>query len=440
MPIVALIFQSIPEAIIINLLGLVLAGLKIEAYYKRLIIVGLISGIFSYVIRSLPIPFGIHTLIHIPFLILILKYILEISFKKGSLIFMLGILVQLITELIYMPLLMVILNMSASEIVNNLLLRIIVPWPYLIILFLISLYLNKKSISIFPLITVVEAKIFNVKYLLVYLVLIQALLLGLINANIILGQEKYGKVPDQIKDNIIILSMLIIGTLLLSLYLVRKLIYSVRKEITLESQSFFLTNVNDMFISLKAQRHDFLNHIHTINGLIITEDYYLVQSYIKKLVKDTVKLNDIIKLDEPFLAALFRSKLIHTTSKNIKLNINCFINFNKLKIDRFELIRIIGNILDNSIEAVENLPLKDKSIDIKIYCELDEYCFEISNRTINLVMDKENLINEGFTTKEGHTGLGLFIVKNLVEKNKGELIIDYKENLITFKIKFPSNK
>lgn len=437
MPLSALILQSIPETIIVLIAGLALSGLEIKKNTKKLIAIGILNGLSSYFIRSLPIPFGVHTLLHLPLLMVLLKYFLNISFKQGILVIMLGSLVQIIIEIIYVPVAALLLNMPISEIIKDPILRILVPWPYLLIMLGMSFYFKRKNITIFPLINILGTKFFNVRYSLIALVLIQAILLGLINTNLLLEKNDYSLSKDLV-TTVHIYSAVILLSLLLSLFLVRKLLASVKREIAAESQNLFLKNVNDLFVNLKAQRHDFINHVHTLNGLLSLSNYELAGQYAKKLVQETVQLNDVIRLKEPFLAALLRSKLAYADARSIQLTVTSDTTLDKFKLDSFELTRIIGNLVDNAVEAVERLPQEERKVEVAIKQYSDFYIFEISNSGPPIPKEQLKAIyTPEFTTKTGHSGLGLTIVKQLTEKNKGSLGIKSEPGSTVFTIVLP---
>jgi len=63
MPLVAVLLQSIPETIVIVLFGLTL--INEERPFLKIFIIGCLTAVASYFIRSLHIPFGLHSVITI---------------------------------------------------------------------------------------------------------------------------------------------------------------------------------------------------------------------------------------------------------------------------------------------------------------------------------------------------------------------------------------
>lgn len=80
MPILAVLFQSIPESFIIINLAMALIGEKAEK--RQILLIAILAAISSYIIRSQFIPFGIHSAIITCFLFIFTKII---SKKKTTL-------------------------------------------------------------------------------------------------------------------------------------------------------------------------------------------------------------------------------------------------------------------------------------------------------------------------------------------------------------------
>lgn len=107
--------------------------------------------------------------------------------------------------------------------------------------------------------------------------------------------------------------------------------------------------------------------------------------------------------------------------------------------DRIELKQVFLNLLMNAIDAVceEENPRK-----ITIYSKIEDHQTHIciSNNGPTIYPETVKIIFEPFfTTKKLGTGIGLFVCKNIVEKNNGEISCVSKDHLTTFKISFPNN-
>lgn len=85
-----------------------------------------------------------------------------------------------------------------------------------------------------------------------------------------------------------------------------------------------------------------------------------------------------------------------------------------------DLITIIGNLLDNAMEAC--LSKEEKFVDILIQGDKHYLYIEVQDNGAGIQKPVERIFDYGFTTKNkaGH-GIGLALVKQIVESNHGTI-------------------
>ena len=111
----------------------------------------------------------------------------------------------------------------------------------------------------------------------------------------------------------------------------------------------------------------------------------------------------------------------------------------KVKIDRTNLIRVITNLVKNSIQATENISnpkiiVRIKKIRNKAIIEIEDNGIGISRK------NRDKIFEPKFTTKSKGMGLGLSIIKNLVTNYNGEIDFKSTKDKTTFKIELPIYK
>lgn len=72
-----------------------------------------------------------------------------------------------------------------------------------------------------------------------------------------------------------------------------------KQEKILEIQQFHIANLQEMIQIIKAQRHDFVNHLQVIYGLVSLGNTVQVKTYIKTLYKDVQVTSNILQLAFP---------------------------------------------------------------------------------------------------------------------------------------------
>lgn len=231
---------------------------------------------------------------------------------------------------------------------------------------------------------------------------------------------------------------------LTALYMLKEFIGLMEKERELEIQNLRLKQMEETNFLLKAQKHDFLNNIQVVLGLIQLNHIEKAQQYLKdiagiwKLKED--QLNVLDKTQYPHLNALFSTKLYQCQELGIEIHYDMEEVPNLKFYPSIDLIRIFGNLIDNAIYAVKSLKREEKKINITLYKEEDYFVFEIYNFG-PIIPDeiKKQIFNKGFTTKKNEgTGMGLYNVKNIVEKYEGKVVVLSEEGIGTiFTVSLP---
>ena len=111
----------------------------------------------------------------------------------------------------------------------------------------------------------------------------------------------------------------------------------------------------------------------------------------------------------------------------------------QVDIDRTQMVRIITNLVKNAIEACSST--EKPIVEVEIYAKKKNVFIKIKDNGVGIPKDLKNRIFEPkFTTKTSGMGLGLGMVKNLVNSYNG--YIDFESNVgkgTIFTIKFPTN-
>ena len=190
-----------------------------------------------------------------------------------------------------------------------------------------------------------------------------------------------------------------------------------------------LISAEQMNEKLRIYKHDFLNHLQIIWGLLIMKEYDNVIEYINKLTDQGENVSRKYSVGIPEIDSLLSNILNQAKQNDIEVEIDSMDLPNYLKIDIFDLCKILTNLTKNALYELEKSDSKYKLLSIYMRYELDEYIFIISNNTP--LIDKElqdKIFEKGFTTKGNNgNGLGLYIVKKLVDKYNGVISLTVDE-------------
>ncbi|PFA66478.1 two-component system sensor histidine kinase DcuS [Bacillus sp. AFS015802] len=191
-----------------------------------------------------------------------------------------------------------------------------------------------------------------------------------------------------------------------------------------------LTGVKSYAEALRAQSHEFMNKMHVILGLVKMNDYNHLERYVKELV--SLRFDEVStvtsKVKDPALAGFIMGKLSYAREKSVSLTVEChdFIPEPKDPSVTHELITVIGNLLDNSIEAT--MDRNEKEVLVELFYQEDQFEMVVTDTGIGMPDDMvKDIFTKGYSSKGDGRGYGLFLVKESLGKLNGTLHVESKE-------------
>ena len=191
---------------------------------------------------------------------------------------------------------------------------------------------------------------------------------------------------------------------------------------------------------LRAQRHDYLNHLQVVYGLMELEEYDELKNYLAPIYKGMMKTGKALKTKNPAVNAQLRAKMEEAESKGIDFYVEVTSDLSGLKAEPWELCKVLANLMDNAITALEAIP-SEKKLRVDIGEDRDSYRFSVANNGPAIPEElQESIFREGFTTKKesGH-GMGLSIVTQVLKTYKGTINLSSTEEETVFRIRIPKS-
>lgn len=197
-------------------------------------------------------------------------------------------------------------------------------------------------------------------------------------------------------------------------------------------------DLNRLNEKLRMDRHDYLNHLQVIYGLMELEEYDEMSSYLKRVYKELLKTGKAIKTSKAAINALFAAKMAEAEKNRVELVIEVKSALKNLDVEDWELCKLLSNLIDNAIKALEDSEKEEKRIRIDIMEDRERYIFSVENNgpEIPKYLQKK-IFQKGFSSKkeEGH-GMGLSIVTEILEKNGGTIELKSDETETVFTVFF----
>ena len=200
-------------------------------------------------------------------------------------------------------------------------------------------------------------------------------------------------------------------------------------------------NLEKLNSRLRSQRHDYLNHLQVVYGLMELEEYEELKQYLQPVYKDIQKTGKALKTSKPAINALLMAKLKEAEGKQIDFYIEVKSDLKGLKVEDWELCKVISNVLDNAMTALEG-KAGERRIVMDITEERERYRFSIANNGPKIPGEmQDSILKQGVTSKreEGH-GMGLYIVNNVIKAYRGTLEMTSTEEETAFTFSFPKKE
>lgn len=220
-----------------------------------------------------------------------------------------------------------------------------------------------------------------------------------------------------------------------ALLFVKMIVNIVEQETESRVQLENLKNIQEMVQTMRSQRHDFNNHIQTVYGLINVGAYEDAKEYMDAVIVPVQSSNRLLS-DNPSVTALLQVKANLAEIKRINTDFSITGSLKQPIIPVQDLNTILGNLIDNAIEATENHKGK-KFIQVRIASNPDKIMVTVFNTGPKIYDQiKDKLFYPGFTTKKTGQGLGLSSVKKIIDTHNGSIEVINEAEGVSFEISF----
>lgn len=198
-----------------------------------------------------------------------------------------------------------------------------------------------------------------------------------------------------------------------------------------------LQNLEQLNFELRAARHDYLNHLQVVYGLLELEEYEDLKKYLTPVYKGIMKTGKALKTSKPALNALLKAKMEEAERQQMDVYVEVKSDLKQLSVEDWQLCKVLSNLIDNAMTALLEKS-EEKTMEIEINEDRENYVFSVSNNGTAIPKEcQKNIFKRGFSTKkgEGH-GMGLAIVSDIVKEHKGSVAVSSTEEKTEFTVTF----
>lgn len=213
------------------------------------------------------------------------------------------------------------------------------------------------------------------------------------------------------------------------------------KELELQAYRLYENSYNTLISEIRLKQHEFNNHINAIYSQhLICKSYdELVnrqREYCANILYDN-RYEKLLRAGSSVLIGFLYTKFLEAESKNIivEYDIKCMELQTKLPV--YKLIELIGNLLNNAMDALDKK--EDKRLFFSIAEELECFYIEVRNVNENLSVEQiAKMFHKGYSSKGENRGLGLYSIRKMGKEYGFEVIcknmVDKNTNWLSFSI------
>lgn len=219
--------------------------------------------------------------------------------------------------------------------------------------------------------------------------------------------------------------------------------FDINAKIMMKQHSYdnlkeYMDQIEELNQSLHTFRHDYVNVMMSMAGYIETEDLDGLRKYFERevyplgrqLYKENYAISCLHNLAVVELKSLISVKVNYAMELHVKVDIDISDKIDTISMKTIDLIRIIGILLDNAIEASQEC--SSPAISLGIVKSGRCIVFIVKNTYIKKQIDYSRLGSLGISSKGELRGNGLFIVKSMIERyNYVTLDTEYDDESFT---------
>jgi two-component system CitB family sensor kinase len=220
-------------------------------------------------------------------------------------------------------------------------------------------------------------------------------------------------------------------------------VITLRDRTELEGVLRELDSVDALTDALRAQQHEFSNRMHTVAGLIEIGDPDAAVRYALDVSGETAGRAEAIgeRVEPPELAALLMAKSTVAAEHGVRLGLTDDSRLAETGIDLSTMVSIIGNLIDNAIDAATE-GAAPANVNVRLLTREQQVMIEVSDSGPGVPAElSARIFTDGFSTKppdgRRHRGIGLALVHRLVSRAGGTITVDCS-GATTFTVVLPA--
>ena len=193
--------------------------------------------------------------------------------------------------------------------------------------------------------------------------------------------------------------------------------------------------VEHMYRQTRGWRHDYHNHIQTLKAHLALGNLQELDAYLNELDQDLTTVDTVIKTGNIMVDAVLNSKISLAKARGIHVEAKAAVPA-KLAISEIDLSLVVGNLMDNAMEACMEIEDAGKRF-IRVY--IDMLKGQLYLYVMNAVEGRPERGVRGYLSRKGGSqhGFGLMRVDRVVARYQGYLDRQDEEGVFVTEVMLP---
>lgn len=212
---------------------------------------------------------------------------------------------------------------------------------------------------------------------------------------------------------------------------IREALHAIKMKVQLHGLDETVSQMTDLNRALRAQRHDFLNHLQVVYSLIEMGEHEEANQYIEQVYGDIQNVSRALKTACAPVNALLRAKMAEAEQRGIQVDVSVQAAWDTLPLPAWEMCRVLSNLVDNAMDAMAGQ--KDGKLSIQLSEDVKGFSFSVRNNGPMIPEEiRASIFEPGFSGKGEGRGMGLFIARETMRSAGGNLSLRSDEKTTEF--------
>ena len=194
--------------------------------------------------------------------------------------------------------------------------------------------------------------------------------------------------------------------------------------------------LEDLNREMRAQRHDFMNHLQVVYSLIEMNEPGEAMAYMDRIYGDMQRVSHMLRTGCPAVNALIQAKLAEARERGAELKLSIAAKWDDELMPAWEICRVLANLIDNALDAAcsaQHSEGEAPTVELVLGEDLRSWFFSVRNNGPAISEKaRARIFEPGFTTIATGQGMGLYIVSRTIIEMGGQITVESRDGDTVF--------